>query len=35
VGMVRAPFGDFRQWEEITAWARAIARDLAPEAIAV
>ena len=27
---VRAPFGDFRDWEAIDAWAREIAEELAP-----
>jgi menaquinone-dependent protoporphyrinogen oxidase len=30
VRMVRAPYGDFRDWAEVAAWAREIARDLTP-----
>jgi hypothetical protein len=29
--MVRAPYGDFRDWEVIDAWARSIADELARE----
>jgi menaquinone-dependent protoporphyrinogen oxidase len=32
VGAVRAPAGDYRDWEEIETWARAIAHALAPGA---
>ena len=28
VALVRAPYGDYRPWERITAWAEAIAADL-------
>ena len=28
VGMVHAPYGDFRDWDEITTWARGIAKEL-------
>ncbi|HKO34649.1 MAG TPA: flavodoxin domain-containing protein [Candidatus Limnocylindria bacterium] len=28
IGMVKAPYGDFRNWSEITAWAHEIAREL-------
>ena len=28
ISMVRAPYGDFRDWDEIRSWAREIARDL-------
>jgi menaquinone-dependent protoporphyrinogen oxidase len=30
---VRAPYGDFRPWDEITAWAREIARALVGERV--
>jgi len=28
IKMVRAPYGDFRDWDEIKAWAREIAQEL-------
>lgn len=35
VATVRAPYGDFRDWDEIAEWARGIATTLRPEAVSV
>lgn len=34
VAAVRAPNGDFRNWDEIAAWAKEVARQLTPQAVA-
>jgi menaquinone-dependent protoporphyrinogen oxidase len=33
VGVVKAPYGDYRDWKEIADWARSIASSLTPTAV--
>jgi menaquinone-dependent protoporphyrinogen oxidase len=35
VAMVKAPYGDFRDWTAITEWARQVGRELAGQAVRV